>query len=653
MIKHRCFFNCRLKILFCIIVGVYLTIVPVSFKIPQVRANGPIPFSENFDTFADAGFDSNPAAGQLDSDLWVVTGLSDGDGTFGGSHIGGDFARGLSNGGVGTGGIYAFDVGGGNTILGIQSGGNDFTPGDIILRLQNNTGSTITQLDVSYDIWYLNDQPRANALNISHSPDDLTYTPVATLDFTTPELTDALGWQSTPRSITLTGLNIPNGSYFYLKWTGNDVSGGGSRDEFGLDNVQVSVPVGDAPPTVSTTTPPDTATGVAVDTNITINFSEAVTATNPWFTLTCSMSGGQTATVSGGPQSYTLNPDTDFANSEVCTITVLAAQITDQDGTPDTMSSNYSFSFATVAPPAAWIINEIHADPDAAAGDANGDGAVDTGQDEFVEIINNTGTPADISGWTLSDGVGVKHTFPPGTELPDQCAILLFGGGTPTGSFGDALVQTAGSLGLNNGGDTVTLADGGGATLAAYTYGNEGGDNQSLTRSPDMTGPEPLVKHTAAAGAGGTLFSPGTAVDGSKFSGCSRPRVIGNTPAAGATGVAVNSPITLQFSELVTTTASSFSLDCSGPVSFNVSPPSPGNADTFSLTPATPMPNSTTCTVTVAAPEITDQDDIPETMAANHVFTFTTTGVFLPIIISEFVYDGLTPSTEGDEFVQT
>ncbi|MDH3402392.1 MAG: lamin tail domain-containing protein [Acidobacteriota bacterium] len=170
-----------------------------------------------------------------------------------------------------------------------------------------------------------------------------------------------------------------------------------------------------------------------------------------------------------------------------------------------------------------FVINEIHADPDATAGDANGDGTASTTQDEFVELVNVTGAPVDISGWTVSDGFGVRHTFPGGTIVPDQCGVVVFAGGTPTGAFGGMTVQTASTnaLGLNNGGDTVTLNDGS-SDVATASYGPEGGDNQSLTLDPDLTGPA-FVKHSTATGSGGALFSPGTKIDGSKFSGCPTP----------------------------------------------------------------------------------------------------------------------------------
>lgn len=194
----------------------------------------------------------------------------------------------------------------------------------------------------------------------------------------------------------------------------------------------------------------------------------------------------------------------------------LACSITDAEA----RTGNASIAL-TVQEPVDIVINEILADPDVTDGDANGDGLVETTNDEFVEIVNNEPSSLDISGWTLSDGNSVRHTFPANTVIPASCSIVVFAAGTPTGSFGQSLVQVSSTsqLGLNNGGDTVTLNNGS-VDVASYTYGSEGGDNQSMTRDPDVTGADPLVKHSIATGSGGALFSPGTNVDGSQFAGC-------------------------------------------------------------------------------------------------------------------------------------
>ena len=168
------------------------------------------------------------------------------------------------------------------------------------------------------------------------------------------------------------------------------------------------------------------------------------------------------------------------------------------------------------------VINEVHADPDAYFGDANGDLVIDIHDDEFIEIVNITGVTIDLTGWRFNDHVEERHVFPPGSLLPNGCSVVVFGGGNPSGGFGGSLVQTAstGSLSLNNDGDRLTLYNASSTAVAAIAYGVEANDDQSLTRYPDITGPEPMVKHASIPEAGGKLFSPGTRLDGSVFSGC-------------------------------------------------------------------------------------------------------------------------------------
>ena len=109
-----------------------------------------------------------------------------------------------------------------------------------------------------------------------------------------------------------------------------------------------SVP--DSAPTVSSTTPADGSTNVSTDSDVTVTFSEAVDVTGTWATIECTTSGAHAFTVSGGPTTFTLNPNTNFSNSETCTLTVVAAQVSDQDtdDPPDNMAANFTASFTTV-----------------------------------------------------------------------------------------------------------------------------------------------------------------------------------------------------------------------------------------------------------------------------------------------------------------
>ncbi|RSK41845.1 lamin tail domain-containing protein [Mangrovimonas spongiae] len=153
------------------------------------------------------------------------------------------------------------------------------------------------------------------------------------------------------------------------------------------------------------------------------------------------------------------------------------------------------------------VINEILADPDATDGDANGDGVVDTQDDEFIEIYNVGMSSIDLEGYIIADGASDRHVFPAGTILPANGFITVFAGGTPTGISGISQTASSGAFGFNNGGDTVTLKNASGVEVVSYTYGSEGGNNQSIGRSPDFTGS--FVEHSTITGNNGRLFSPG------------------------------------------------------------------------------------------------------------------------------------------------
>jgi hypothetical protein len=321
-------------------------------------------------------------------------------------------------------------------------------------------------------------------------------------------------------SLQLTGSGLVYENFTWATASPNTFGACNTNQTFGGDNA----------PVITSTVPAINTTGIPVNSNITINFSEDVNVSGSWFSIIGSSSGLNSASVSGGPQSFILDPANDFTFGETVTVTFYSAFVTDTDliDPPDNLAADYTFSFSIGFPQTGWVINEILADPaNNISGDANGDGVINTSQDEFVEIVNNTGEPVNISGWALSDGVGVRHVFPFGTIIPHQGAIVVFAGGTPTGTFGEAIVQTAstGQLGLNNTGDRVALNNGS-VDVAVYIYGSEGGTDQSITRDPDITGPEPLIRHALATGSGGALFSPGTQVNGMKFPGSTLPPVV-------------------------------------------------------------------------------------------------------------------------------
>lgn len=198
-----------------------------------------------FSGYAGSGFSPTPGAGQLDSDSWETSGFDE-TVSFGGTCTSGDCARGSSSGGVGQGGVYNFDAGGtGDACLGVQPTGSDFTSGYFMLQVQNNTGGAINQFSLSYDVYVRNDQPRGNSFNLSVASGTLnnpgSFGAISALDVTSPTASTGATWVVNNRNATITlGSSIPDGGYLFLRWTGDDENGGGSRDEFCLDNISIT-----------------------------------------------------------------------------------------------------------------------------------------------------------------------------------------------------------------------------------------------------------------------------------------------------------------------------------------------------------------------------------------------------------------------------
>ncbi|WP_334030401.1 ExeM/NucH family extracellular endonuclease [Alteromonas sp. P256] len=382
----------------------------------------------------------------------------------------------------------------------------------------------------------------------------------------------------------------------------------------------------DNAPTVVSTDPADGDANVAIDASISIRFSEdvAISAINA---IECTSEVAIQGTLSGEGATYTVDPDTDFTSADECSFTISAEDVTDLDGEPDTMAEDVTIAFSVVdeSATASLLVNEIHADPASGdAGDANGDGTRNSSGDEFVEIVNNGEQAFDLTGWELSDGVQVRHVFPSGSTVEAGCAVVVFGDTASTDGFGGALVQAAstGAVGLNNGGDTITLTNG--AIIIEQTYGSAGGDNQSLTRDPDITG-EVFVKHSVATGSEGALYSPGTQVNGNNFAGCTvpdvAPTVVDVTPADQATLISVDTAVIVTFSEDVSL-GDLPSLNCS--VSGEVSLGSQLNGAVLTLTPEAQLADGETCNLLVSADQVSDVDGQADALAADFVSSFTT-----------------------------
>ena len=306
------------------------------------------PSTENFDTLA------NTVGTTTNTTLptgWYITESG------GGARDNEQYA--VDNGGSGTGDIYSY-----GTISATDRALGALRSGTLIpffgAKFTNNTGSTVSSLAVSYtgEQWRLGTAGRTDRIDFQYSLNatDLTtgtYIDVDALDFTTPT-TVTIGAKDgnaaanrTGISFTITGLTVPSGSTFFIRWIDFDASG--ADDGLSVDDFSITPDVADGAPMVSSTSPINGAINVPLNSNITINFSEPVNVSPTWFTIVGSSSGSHSASSSGGPISFTLDPSVDFVNNETVTVTVLAAEVTDQDTNdpPNNMAADFVFSFST------------------------------------------------------------------------------------------------------------------------------------------------------------------------------------------------------------------------------------------------------------------------------------------------------------------
>ena len=189
----------------------------------------------NFTSFTGSGLTPAAAtAGSLDSDQWGIDLNNDGamDADFGVSNTGAPYNGGTVADDGTAGNVHAYNTGS-PTGMGIGLVQNNSGDPDVfhsaILRIVNNTGGIITDLLVTYDVYYVgNANPRDYTLAFEHSSDNSTYLDPGTLDFTVNDGPN--GWAAgISPSATVSGLSIGAGETYFLKWIFQDIVNGGDN----------------------------------------------------------------------------------------------------------------------------------------------------------------------------------------------------------------------------------------------------------------------------------------------------------------------------------------------------------------------------------------------------------------------------------------
>ncbi|WP_156481709.1 choice-of-anchor I family protein [Anabaena sp. 4-3] len=197
-----------------------------------------------------------------------------------------DTTYGINNGNSNTGNTYSYGATDDTdrAFGGLQSG--SLTP-TIGVSFTNNTGTTITSLNISYrgEQWRLGTTGRQDRLDFQYSLDATSlstgsWIDVDSLDFSSPNTstTGSLDGNAAGNNTTVTGtisgLNIANGATFYLRW--QDLNASGADDGLAIDDFSLSIPSSTPTVNLSVNSNTGTETGTTIIT-VTATASSAVT----------------------------------------------------------------------------------------------------------------------------------------------------------------------------------------------------------------------------------------------------------------------------------------------------------------------------------------------------------------------------------------
>jgi predicted extracellular nuclease len=297
-----------------------------------------------------------------------------------------------------TGGVAEFENS--YNVVALQGSGTADAP---YLKIYLDT-SACTNVQVAYNLRDI-DGSADNAVQ----PVALHYRVGGSGNFTnvpTAYVTDATTGPSLATLVTPVAVTLPSAVDFQSLvelriMTTNAV---GNDEWVGVDDISITCAT-DTAPSVTSTTPANGATGVAVDADLVVNFSENVDVTPASFSIACNLSGNHTYTLSGsGTSSVALNPDSDFTNAESCSVTVIANQVSDSDADdpPDNMAADYTFTFDIVgAPDTAPSVSSTTP--------ANGATGVAVDADVVVNFSENV--DVTTSSFTISCASSGAHTY--------------------------------------------------------------------------------------------------------------------------------------------------------------------------------------------------------------------------------------------------
>jgi endonuclease I len=116
---------------------------------------------------------------------------------------------------------------------------------------------------------------------------------------------------------------------------------------FGTCNHGQSFGASNTPPAVTSTSPTSGATGFPAASDLSVGFSEAVTATAGAFRLQCSLSGAVALTHASNATTFALSKTAVLRGGESCTLTIDATRISDSGGARPAANTTVNFTVAS------------------------------------------------------------------------------------------------------------------------------------------------------------------------------------------------------------------------------------------------------------------------------------------------------------------
>ncbi|WP_170113042.1 Calx-beta domain-containing protein [Ahniella affigens] len=407
----------------------------------------------------------------------------------------------------------------------------------------NNTGQTITSLDVAYtgEEWRLGTAARADQIDFQFSlnANDLTlgtWTDVNTLDFNTPD-TATTGAKDgnaassrTARSSTISSLSIVNGATFWIRWT--DVNASGADDGLAVDDFSLTPQGAPALPNL-TINDVTLAEGNAGTTSFLFTVSLSAPAGPGGVTFDIATSAGSATTgsdfngssltgqtIPAGSSTYAFTTlvfgDTSLETNEtffVNVTNVVGANATDAQGlgtinnddtvpvsvtaVPTSIQENGGAPLFFSLAPQALVPVSLSVNVVLTGTATNG---VDYSTSPIPVVIPASSASASLTVTLVDDGIfenseTVIATIQPGTDYTPQVggdvatATITDPEDRPTANFATATATVAeGNSGTNNYSATVTLSAAAAVAMEVnYSTADGGGANPDATAPSDYT----------------------------------------------------------------------------------------------------------------------------------------------------------------------